>query len=170
MINRLLSACVALVFGLAAPGWCPGAVTDVRLYRLGEDDIPPAVPGGPGDTITVDHIMGMNAMKVGLTFYYAKKSLGGPPVGLGLAPGSTEAMEFTNVDSRYVAPAEFLTNNFGMEVYILVSSGVTDARAFYNGDGGFPFGPLDRGCGLGVAGGHYAALVGGCYLSDVRKG
>jgi hypothetical protein len=109
----------------------------------------------------VDDISGINASKIGLEFYYG---IGAPAVALGLAPGSTEAMEFTNVDSRYVASAEFLTDNFGMEVYIQVSPGVTDARAFYNGDGGFPFGPLDRGCGLGVSGGFYAAFVGGAPL------
>ncbi len=167
-MNRLLFAFVALALSLAAPGWCHGAVTNVRLYRLGENDIPAFIPGGAGDDPTMDQIMGINAMKIGLTSYTGNAGGGG---GVGLAPGSIVAMDFLNIDSRYVALAALggVTENFGMEVYIQVNPGVVDARAFYNGGDGFPFWvPPVQGYGLGVSGGQYAAFVGGAtFLTGV---
>jgi hypothetical protein len=68
-MKRLLCAWVALGVALTATGWCRGAVMNVRLYRLGENDVPPAVPGAPGDDPTRDIISGANAHKIGLTFY-----------------------------------------------------------------------------------------------------
>jgi hypothetical protein len=95
----------------------------------------------------------VSASKKGLTFYQ-----------ISLAPGSKFAMQFTNVDSRYVAPADLSLGlaNFGMEVYVQMRSSVTEAQFFYNGGPDFaPFGPLNlpRGYGLGVAEGQYAALI-----------
>jgi len=55
---------------LAGTGLCPAGVVNDRLYRLGEDDLPAPVPLGPGDPLTMDSVGGINAMKVGLTFYY----------------------------------------------------------------------------------------------------
>jgi hypothetical protein len=167
-MNRLVCACVALALGLAAAEPCQGVVVNERLYRLGEVDVPPAVALGPGDNPTVDSgTIPVSAAKIGLAFYHGK---GSPPVLAGLAPGSTVAMEFTNVDSRYVAlPAlPGVTENFGMEAYIQVSAGVTEARPFYNGGDGTPLGVLTTGYGLGVHGGKYAAIVaGGVFLTPV---
>jgi hypothetical protein len=160
-MNRLLCACVASALGLAEARPCEGAVVNEHLYRLGEADVPAAVALGPGDNPTVDSgTIPANAAKVGLTFYHAK---GSPPVLQGLVSGSTVAMEFTNIDSRYVAAAALsgVTENFGMEVYIQVSAGVAEARAFYNGGDGTPFAVLTSGYGLGIHGGKYAAIVGG---------
>jgi hypothetical protein len=124
--------------------------------------VPPAVPGAPGDDPTRDIISGANAHKIGLTFYHAKPGPGGA---LGLAPGSTEAMRFTNVDSRYVAAAALTaatdTQNFGLEAYVQISPGVTNARWFYNGGDGTPLDPVSDGYGLGISGGFYAAIVAG---------
>lgn len=148
---------------LSGAGLCPAGVVNDRLYRLGEDDVPTAVPLGAGDAVTVDAVSGINATKVGLTYYYGKPGLGGPATSLGLAPGSTEAMEFTNIDSRYVAPASLVgvTQNFGIEGYVLVSGGVTQAKWFYNGGSGLPGPPPSDGYGLGVVSGQYAAFVSG---------
>jgi hypothetical protein len=160
-MNRLLCVCVAFALGLAATEPCQGVVVNERLYRLGEVDAPPAVALGPGDNPTVDSgTIPVNAAKIGLAFYHGK---GSPPVLAGLAPGSTVAMEFTNVDSRYVAlPAlPGVTENFGMEAYIQVSAGVAEARAFYNGGDGTPLGVLTSGYGLGIHSGKYAAIVAG---------
>jgi len=72
-------------------------------------------------------------------------------------------MEFTNVDSRYVAPATLgaVTQNFGMEGYVLVSAGVTNAIWFYNGGNGLPLITPSDGYGLGLKGGQYAAFISG---------
>jgi hypothetical protein len=162
-MNRLISVAVGVALFLIAIPWSLGAVVNERLYRLGEDD-PGAVALNPGDDPTRDHYNAANdAGKIGLTYYYGKSGFGGPPVSLGLVPGSSFSMEFTNIDSRYVAPAALssVTENFGMEAYIQVGVGVTDARAFYNGGDGTPLGTLTRGYGLGISGGQYAAIVGG---------
>jgi hypothetical protein len=145
---------MALTIWLTSIAWCYGDVKNKHLYRLGEDDGPCAKPLAPGCPITIDGIAAANAQKVGLTFYDGMPSLGGPPVNHGLAPNSTEAMRFTNVDSRYVAPLAQVTQNFGMEAYVQISTGVTNARFFYNGNG------TTRGYGLGIVKGFYAALVG----------
>lgn len=130
-------------------------VTNERLYYLGENDVPTCIAFAPGNPQTVDSVLGVNADKIGLTFYHP----------LGLVLGSTCAMEFTNIDSRYVAPAALavppVTENFGMEAYIQVGLGVTEARAFYNGGDGAPFGTLTSGYGLGVHSGQYSAFVAG---------
>jgi hypothetical protein len=133
-----------------------------NLYHLGEAD-PGAVPLGPGNAVTVDSADSNNADKVGLTFYFGKQMLGGPATPLGLAPGSTEAMEFTNVDSRYVASANLqgVITNFGIEAYVVVGKGITDATFLYNGGPGLPGPPPAVGYGLEVIGGNYAATVSG---------
>ncbi len=134
------------------------AVTDVRLYHLGESD-PGALPLNPGNPVTVDSAAGVNASKVGLTFYNGTSSVG-PPVGVGLAPGSSMSMRFTNVDSRYQASAVTgLTDNFGLEAYILATTPAY-ARPFYNGGDGTPLDTLGNGAGLGIVAGQYQALVG----------
>jgi hypothetical protein len=154
---------VVLAVGLVATGACYGAVTNVRLYKLGEDD-PGAGALLPGDNPTRDHYSAVNdAGKVGLTYYYGTSGVG-PLLPIGLAPGSTYSMEFTNVDSRYVAPPALVgvTDNFGIEAYLQVGNGVTLSRAFYNGGAGFPPpNPVSNGYGLGVFGGRYAAFVNG---------
>jgi hypothetical protein len=168
-MNRLFSACIGLALGLAATEQCQGIVTNHRLHRLGEQDVPPAGALLPGDNPTVDGGTDLvDASKVGLTFYYGQPGFGGPPVPLGLVPGSTFSMEFTNVDSRYVAPAALVgvSENFGLEVYIQVSAGITEGRAFSNGDVGVPFGTLTRGYGLGVHGGQYSAFLPGSGCVD----
>jgi hypothetical protein len=149
-----------IVFGLvmAAAGSAAGVVLNHRFYHLGESD-PFAAVGLPGDDPTVDDGTDLaNASKIGLEFY-----------GPGLVASSPLAMEFTNVDSRYVAPAAIssLTQDFGMEAYIRVNAGVTEARSFYNGGGGTPFEPLTRGYGLGVHSGAYSAFVGGMIFMTV---
>jgi hypothetical protein len=167
-MNRLISACVGLALGLAAVGQCQGTVTNDPLYRLGEQDVPPAGALLPGDNPTVDGGTDMaDASKVGLALDYGQAGFGGL-VPLGLVPGSTFSMEFTNVDSRYVAPAAAVgvSENFGIEVYIELSPGITEARAFYNGGGGAPFEPLIRGYGLGVHGGLYSAFLPGRLCPD----
>ena len=169
-MKRVFSACVGLALGLAAAGQCLGIVTNDRLYRLGEQDVPPAGALLPGDNPTVDGGTDMaDASKIGVTFYYGQAGFGGL-VPLGLVPGSTFSMEFSNVDSRYVAAAALVgvTENFGMEVYIQVSPGVTEGRVFYNGGGGTPL-PLEppiRGYGLGVHGGLYSAFLPGSPCAD----
>jgi hypothetical protein len=140
----------ALAMAVAAPAL--GATVNHRLYHLGESD-PFAAIGLPGDNPTIDSgTDAANADKVGLEFY-----------GHGIPAGSSLAMDFTNVDSRYTAPAALsgVVEDFGMEAYVLVGPGVTEARAFYNGSGGTPFETLTQGYGLGVHGGFYAAFVGG---------
>jgi len=163
---KIVTGLVAMALVLAGTGLCPAGVMNDRLYRLGEDDVPPAIPGNPGDPITTDSVGGINATKVGLTFYYG--NTGG---GLGLAPGSTEAMVFTNIDSRYIASATLgsVTQNFGMEGYVLVGPGVTNAIWFYNGAPNNPLlSPPSDGYGLGVSGGFYAAFISGAvYVSGV---
>lgn len=159
-MKRLFSV---LVLSLLAAGQCLAAVTNDRFYHLGEQDLPPAAALLPGDDPTVDSGMDMaDASKVGLTFYYGQLGFGGA-VPLGLVPYSTFAMEFTNIDSRYIAPVALggISENFGMEAYIQVSAGVTEGRVFYNGGDGFPLEPLVRGYGLGVHGGLYSAFLPG---------
>jgi len=135
-------------------------VVDVRLYRLGEAD-PGALPLAPGNPVTVDSVGGVNASKVGLTTYNGMSSGGGPPVGIGIAPGSTMSMQFQNVDSRYQAPVVGgLVDNFGMEAYIQPMT-TSDARPFYNGGDGTPLDPLTDGFGLTISGGQYVGLLGG---------
>jgi len=148
---KIVTSLVTMALVLAGAGLCPAGVVNDRLYRLGEDD-PGASPGGAGDPQTTDSVGGINATKVGLAFYYGSPGGGG---GGGLAPGSTLAMEFTNVDSRYVAPADMNlgTQNFGMEGYVLVSSGVANAIWFYNGGTGLPVTIPSDGYGMGLSGG-----------------
>ena len=160
-MNRVLCACLVSAFALAAARPCRGVVVDERLYHLGEADVPVPVALGPGDDPTFDSgTLPANAGKVGLAFYHGT---GSPVVLAGLAPGSSVAMEFTNVDSRYVAPAALVgvSENFGMEAFLQVASGVVEARAFYDGGDGTPFATLTSGCGLGVHAGKYAAIVAG---------
>jgi len=138
-------------------------VTNARLYRLGEDD------GGclpsPGKDPTLERVANVNASKRGLAFYHGSS----PSTSLGLAPGSTCSMEFTNTDSRYVAPA-FMSpaENFGLEAYLEISPVGADARAFHNGDSGFPTGPLSRGYGIGTSGGFYVAFVGSSVFATAK--
>ena len=135
-------------------------VTDVRLYHLGEAD-PGALPLAPGNPVTVDSVGAVNASKVGLTTYNGMSSGGGPPVGIGIAPGSTMSMQFQNVDSRYQASVVGgLVDNFGMEAYIQPMT-TSDARPFYNGGDGTPLDALTDGFGLTISGGQYVGLLGG---------
>lgn len=160
-MNRLFCAFACVVIGLCITNRSAAAVVNERLYRLGEDDAG-ALPLIPGMDPTSDHYNPANdAGKIGLEFYHGKIGAGGAPQGIGLAPGSTLSMEFTNIDSRYEAPAALpgVLENFGLEAYIQVAPGIMDGRFFYNGDVGFPFGTLTRGYGLAVAGGMYTALV-----------
>jgi hypothetical protein len=118
-------------------------VTDLRKFHLGESDAPPAVAFAPGDTQTIDSITAANATKVGNTFY--------DPTGL--APGSSFAMRFQNVDSRYVSTATpGLTVDFGIEAYVNPSS-TAPADVVYNGFGA-------TGAGIGISGGQYVGIIG----------
>ena len=143
-------------FAMAGSAW--GVVSNQRLYRLGEDD--PLHPvGAPGSNQTIDNVSAANANKIGLEFYHSVPS-GGGVVAKGIAPGSAEAMEFTNVDSRYVATPVAGLTNYGLEAYVQL--GVpTDGRFFYNGGNGFPLSPPTDGLGLGIQGGQYVGIVGG---------
>jgi hypothetical protein len=157
-MNELRWLRLSLLVCVLAAGTTQATVTNVRLYSLGEADAG-AVPLNPGNATTVDSAAGVNASKIGLTTYNGTGG-GGPPVGVGLAPGSSLSMRFINIDSRYVAgPVAGLTANFGMEAYILPTA-VADARPFYNGGDGTPLGTLANGCGLGILAGQYQALVG----------
>jgi len=107
----------------------------------------------------IDSVAGVNAKKVGLTFY---PSLGLVPKGIGLAPGSTMSMAFVNIDSHYEAPAVTgLTDNFGLEAYIDINHpAVKNAIPFYNGGGGTPDLTPPDGFGLRIFGGEYQGFVG----------
>jgi hypothetical protein len=155
MIKRAGFALISLV--LSGSAW--GTVTNLRLYKLGEADVPPAIPSGPGDPQTTDSVGGVNASKIGLEFYHFQH--GGVGVSAkGIAPGSTEAMDFTNIDSRYVAPAVGGIVNYGLETYVQPAV-PGDAQFFYNGGEGPPlFSPPD-GMGLGIQAGEYVGIVGG---------
>jgi hypothetical protein len=156
----------SLAFGLASlvaivssPLTNEAAVVDVRLYSLGEAD-PGALPLAPGNPVTVDSASGVNANKVGLTTYNGTSGVG-PPVGVGIAPGSTMSMRFQNVDSRYQAPVVGgLVDNFGIEAYIQPQTSA-EARPFYNGGDGTPLDALNDGFGLTISGGQYVGLLGG---------
>ena len=151
-----LGSIVAIV---SSPLVNEAAVVDMRLYHLGEAD-PGALPLADGKPVTVDSAAGVNANKVGLTSYNGTSG-GGPPVGVGIAPGSTMSMRFQNVDSRYEAPVVGgLVDNFGMEAYIQPQT-IADARPFYNGGDGTPLDALTDGFGLTISGGHYVATLGG---------
>jgi hypothetical protein len=161
-MKRLRSSWIALTafaLSMAMAGPILGAVLNHRLYRLGEND-PVASIGLPGDDPTIDSGADLvPAGKTGLEFY-----------GPGVVPVTSPlAMEFTNVDSRYTAPAALagVVQDFGMEAYVLVNPGVTETRAFYNGSGGTPFETLTHGYGLGVHGGFYSAFVGGMIFMTV---
>lgn len=157
-MKRLWSLLVVFASGMVAAGPALGAAVNHRLYHLGESD-PFAAIGLPGDDPTIDSGSdAANASKVGLEFY-----------GPGIPLASTLSMEFTNVDSRYTAAAALpaVVEDFGMEAYLLVNPGVTEARAFYNGGGGTPLEPLTRGYGLGVHNGFYSAFVGGMIFMTV---
>ena len=146
------------VFTLALAATAQGAVANHRFYHLGEAD-PFAAVGLPGDDPTTDSGTDLaNAAKVGLEFYAP-----------GIPASSALAMDFTNVDSRYVAPAALpaIVADFGMEAYLLAGPGVTETRAFYNGSGGTPFEVLTHGYGLGVHSGFYSAFVGGAIFMTV---
>ena len=148
-MKRLIAPCIGVALSFAAT--VHPAVVNHRFYHLGEND-PFAAIGLPGvDPTTDSGIDLVDAGKVGLEFY-----------GPGIPAASTLSMEFTNVDSRYVAPAALagVPQDFGMEAYLLVGPGVTESRAFYNGSGGTPFETLTHGYGLGVHSGFYAAFVG----------
>ena len=116
----------------------------------------------PGNPVTIDSVGGINATKVGLTTYNGISGGGGPPVGIGIAPGSTMSMQFQNIDSRYQAPvAAGLVDNFGMEAYIQPQT-TAEARPFYNGGDGTPLDALTNGFGLTISsGGQYEGLLGG---------
>lgn len=139
------------------------AVTNLRLYRLGEAD-PGALPGNPGDDPTRDSVSPADAAKVGLEFYHFQINGNGPPTAVGLVPGSTESMRFVNVDSRYVAPAATGLTEYGMEVYVQPNasvSGLVESRLFYNGGDGSPIGSVVRGLGVGIGAGQYVGIVNG---------
>jgi hypothetical protein len=147
---------------LTLTSFAGASVTERRLYRLGEDDVPAPVPAGAGDNSTVDSVGGVNASKVGLEFYHFNGGGGGPPTSLGIAPGSTQSMEFTNVDSRYTAPAfTGQVADYGLEIYIQPGPGAADSRFFYNGGPGFPQNPPTNGLGLGIALGQYVGIING---------
>jgi hypothetical protein len=132
-------------------GLAQAVVTNLRLYHLGEADAG-AFPGLPGNLQTVDSVGGVNAGKVGLTQYFAAP---------GLMPGSSLAMQFTNLDSRYeAAPVAGLTDNFGIEAYVLATT-PADARFFYNGGAPDPYAAPGDGVGLGIQGGQYVGILGG---------
>ena len=158
-MKRLRSSLIAFALSMAVAGPILGAVLNHRLYRLGEND-PVAAIGLPGDDPTIDSGADLvPAGKTGLEFY-----------GPGVVPVTSPlAMEFTNVDSRYTAPAALagVVQDFGMEAYVLVNPGVTEARAFYNGSGGTPLETLTHGYGLGVHNGFYSAFVGGAIFMTV---
>jgi hypothetical protein len=154
-IGKSCAASAALL-GMAVAPVSRAAVTNVRLYHLGEADAG-AVPLNPGNPTTFDSAGAFPATKVGLEFYHGLSQA----IGLGLVPGSTLSMRFTNVDSRYEAPAVTgLSDNFGIEAYVLPQN-TLDSRFFYNGGDGTPLGVLADGYGLTVSGGNYAARVGG---------
>lgn len=161
MLRQLACGVMTLALsGLATA--CSGTVTNVRLYHLGEAD-PGATPLGAGQNPTVDSVGGANATKIGLT-YYAGSGGVGPPMGVGLAPGSSMSMQFSNVDSRYVAdPVVGLTDNFGIEAYIEPVS-VSQARPFYNGGDGTPLDSVNDGFGLYISSGHYAGAINGTVI------
>ncbi len=141
-MKTVVLALFSTVASLAITLVSDASVTDVRLYHLGEAD-PGALPLGPGNPTTVDSASGINAIKVGLTFYNGTGGAG-PPVGVGLAPGSTMSMRFQNVDSRYQVPVVGgLLDNFGVEAYIQPET-ISDARPFYNGGDGTPLDALNR--------------------------
>ena len=155
-MRRIPAWSAAVALALAAT--LQGAVVNHRFYHLGESD-PFAAVGLPGDDPTVDSGTDLaGAAKVGLELYAP-----------GIPAGSSLAMDFTNVDSRYVAPAALsaVVQDFGMEAYLLAGPAVTEARAFYNGSGGTPFETLTRGYGLGIHGGFYCAFVGGMIFMTV---
>jgi len=154
MIKRAGFALVSLA--VAGSAW--GVVTNQRLYHLGEADPPHAV-GAPGSNPTIDSVSAANAAKIGLEFYHSVSSGGGPPVAKGIAPGSTDSMEFTNIDSRYVASSLPAATNYGLEIYVQPQVN-TDALFFYNGGPGFPGPPPATGMGLGIQGGQYVGVVG----------
>jgi hypothetical protein len=69
-------------------------------------------------------------------------------------------MEFTNIDSRYVATAVGGVVNYGLETYVQLAT-PSDAQFFYNGGSGAPLSPPPDGMGLGIQGGQYVGIVGG---------
>ena len=160
---RLTSSICAVMASLAFCAISRAIVTDVRLYRLGEADFPAALPLGPGDPNTTDSAGGVAASKIGLEFYHAVFGGGGPPTLAGIAPGSTVAMRFTNIDSRYVAPALVgLSDNFGIEAYLGFNHPLgANAVPFYNGGPGFPLNMPPDGFGIRVAAGEYQGVIGG---------
>jgi hypothetical protein len=81
------------------------AVTVLRHFRLGEDDLPTPTAGAAGRLQTVDRVSSMNATKVGISTYGDNPSV----------PDSSLAMQFKNIDSRYETQAELVNDNFGIE-------------------------------------------------------
>jgi len=107
---------------LALAGAAEATVTDVGLYRLGEDDAG-AVAGGLGNNPTTAAV-GTNATRYGDPTYSAN------------TPGaaSTLSMDFDDVGDHYRAPVYDLgTNNWGMEAWVYSTDAGNNGWAFSNG-------------------------------------
>ncbi|MEI6399033.1 MAG: PEP-CTERM sorting domain-containing protein [Pseudomonadota bacterium] len=152
----------SIVFATAMTSVGQAAVTDVRLYHLGESD-PGAMPGVPGFSFTTDsgsNLPTIDALKVGIDTYVGS-SASGAAGSLVFPEGSTLAMAFKNVDSVYHATGVFgINDNFGMEAFVLPDVNIQEARFFYNGGSGTPYANNLSGCGLVIHGGEYVAEIG----------
>ncbi len=160
-MKRQSIAALALLTLTASAG---ATVTNLRLYRLGEDD-GAVLPCAPGVDPTKDNVSPINAAKIGLEFYHCIPG-GGGVIHAGIAPGSTRSMDFTNVDSRYAAIAAVpgLLTNYGLEAYVQPPPGLAwDGRFFYNGGSGSPLESPTRGLGLAIQGGQYVGILGGVF-------
>jgi hypothetical protein len=155
-----ISTSIVLATALTSVG--QAAVTDFRLYQLGESD-PGAmanIPGFPSTTDSGANLPTHDALKVGIDTYVGSSATGsaGPLV---FPEGSTLAMAFKNVDSVYHATGVFgFNDNFGMEAFVLPYVNIQEARFFYNGGSGTPYANNLNGCGLVIHGGEYAAEIG----------
>lgn len=122
-------------------------VTTVAYYRLGEAD-PGATVAAPGANPTINSAGGVNLPRIGTPVYSASV----PPGGL-----SQISMSFNGTTDAYLvgAPLSVVTDNFGIEAWVLSTTTLANAALAYNGNG------ASSGWGLYRIGATYQFLYGG---------
>jgi hypothetical protein len=127
---RLLPRIYLTLWGaLAVAQPAVGVVSDIALYRLGEED-PGAVDGASGNDSTIDSVGALDLSRADAPTYSSDVPL---PI------ASSLSMNFDGDGDRYAigAVATTLTDNFGLEAWVRSDGAAANGVIGYNGDTSF---------------------------------